>query len=281
MGGCCEHGSGENKVRKTPELCGVKDTKTEGIAFFLAEVYANLRFVFPSTSSNSIFCLTGFAQGWGRGSGWQVGFVRPEQFVIQTSVISSGDNKTSPASREQFWFMPLLSPKHLSQKFGLQNKVPLHLQRTICRGWSLEGKIRALTGNWILSLDHSEPLYLVQPCRVHGTWQVLTMNEWTGECMNELAGNKYSCPLSWICTSQWPSALPFSTGNLLAIYLCLVGCALMLAGCLFGVNQGTEVFNLLQSIGSSPTDPFLWPGLKFLSWLSKGLGKQSWRAEFL
>ena len=148
------------------------------------------------------------------------------------------------------------------------------------RGWSLEGKVRALTGNWILSLDHSEPLYLVQPCRGHGTWQVLTMNEWTGECMNELAGNKCSCPFSWTCIFRWPSALPFSTGNLLAMDLRLVDCALMLAGCLFGVNQGTKVFNLLQSMWSSPTDPFLWPGLKFLSWLSTGLGNKAEELNF-
>ena len=70
------------KLEKPRSCVESKDTKMKGIAFFLAEVYANLCFVFPSTSPNSVFCLIGFSQGWGVGSGWQVGFVRPEQFVI-------------------------------------------------------------------------------------------------------------------------------------------------------------------------------------------------------
>ena len=142
MGGCCEHGSGENKVRKTPELCGVKDTKTEGIAFFLAEVYANLRFVFPSTSSNSIFCLTGFAQGWGRGSGWQVGFVRPEQFVIQTSVISSGTIKLRQPPGSSSGLCLCYHPSISHRNLGCRTKCP-----STFRGPSVEAEAwRARSG---------------------------------------------------------------------------------------------------------------------------------------
>lgn len=41
----------------------------------------------------------------GQGSGWQVGFVSPEQFVIQISVVSSGEDRIFPAPREQCWLI--------------------------------------------------------------------------------------------------------------------------------------------------------------------------------
>ena len=77
-----------------------------------------------------------------------------------------------------------------------------------------------------------------------------------GECMNELAGNRVLLPFChWPAHSNDPvySHLVEVTCRVLAVS----GLCYMLGGYVFGVNQGTEVFNLLQNIGSSPNDLFL------------------------
>lgn len=164
--------------------------------------------------------------------------------------------------------MLLLAPKQLSQKFGLQAKMLLPLQRAVCRGWSLEaqGFLQNLGqgSGWKLCTQ-SGPFGIPLSCpALQGARHITdTENEWMNGWVHEWTCWKQSTPafLSLAYTSNDPvySHLVEVTCHVLAVS----GLWYMLGGYVFGVNRGTEVFNLLQNIGSSPNDPFLRPGLKF------------------
>lgn len=256
-----------NRVIKTWELWWAEDTKSKRHSLFLSWNVCKFAFSHPLPPSSNPIC---FLIRLSKGPIWEVGFMRLEQLFTFSSF---------PAPREQFWFtaFPTQQPWAPWAEIGVAGESALppsggrSRELVAVEAWRVRKVcnvyIRALTWHGVLSLDRSEPLYLVQHCRVHGPW---IQNEWANGWVCEGTCWKPSAPalLSFALHSNDQHCAPLWGDDSLAHVPVVSGLwSKYVRWVPVRCKSRDNSFYHPQNTESPPGEPCLWPGLKFLSLL--------------